>query len=497
MIGRKNGLLMHITSLPSAFGIGDLGPEAYKFADLLHQTGQGVWQILPTTPTDPGAYNDPYHSTSAFAGNPLMISPELLVQDGLLAPADIADPPDFPKDHADFEMVAAYKNRLFDLAFENFNTDDPFFKRFCSDNSAWLEDFALFSAIKTEQGGPAWNKWPEPLRDRDPEALEQARRKHARHMTRTRFLQYVFFTQWNALKAYCRAKGVQIFGDMPIYVDLDSADLWAFPGMFKLDENKNPTVVAGVPPDYFSATGQLWGLPIYDWDEIEKTGFAWWIRRIERNLALCDILRIDHFRGLIAYWEVPAGEKTAMNGQWTKAPVMEFLTALTRRLPHLPVIAEDLGVITPDVREVMREFGFPGMKILQFAFGPGMSENPYIPHNIERNSVAYTGTHDNSPVRGWFDNEATDEEKAGLFSYLGREVAADEIAWEMIRLVMMSPADLAVIPVQDLLGLGSQARMNRPGNLKGNWHWRMEPGWLTGPVLDRLARMTRIYGRVR
>jgi 4-alpha-glucanotransferase len=493
---RASGILMHITSLPSPQGIGGLGPEAYAFADFLAETGQSVWQILPLTPTATWSHNDPYHSISAFAGNPLLISPELMVRDGLLDEDDIIPTQAFPEHNVDFQAVTEYKARLFKKAFQRYQlVEDSCFALFREEHCAWLEDFALFSALKNKHGGAVWTDWPAELRDRDPEALSKAAEELSGELHMARFLQYVFGRQWNELKAYCHGKGIQLFGDLPIYVDFDSAEVWCNPHLFKLDENKQPIVVAGVPPDYFSATGQLWESPIYHWDRHRESGFDWWMRRIERNLGLVDFLRIDHFRGLVAYWEVPAGEETAMNGQWVEAPVKEFLDTLARRMPCMPIIAEDLGVITPDVREAMRAYDMPGMKILLFAFGGDMPANAYIPHNIEKHSVAYTGTHDNNPVKGWFDEEAGPEVKKQLGQYFGREVPRDELPWEMVRTVFLCRADLAIVPVQDLLGLDATARMNRPGNLRGNWHWRMLPGAITDQIKAKLKELTWISGR--
>ena len=493
---RSSGILMHITSLPSIHGIGGLGPEAYEFADFLAETDQTVWQILPLTPTALGSHNDPYHSISAFAGNPLMLSPELLVRDGLLDEDDIVPPKEFPQHTVDFAGVTEYKTRLFKKAFARYGlVEDMHMIEFRERNAEWLEDFALYSALKKKFGGKVWTDWPAELRDRDPEAMSRAAEELSDELYMARFLQYMFARQWNELRDYCRKRGILFFGDLPIYVDFDSAEVWRHPELFKLDENKQPYVVAGVPPDYFSATGQLWESPIYDWDKHLETGFDWWMRRIERNLELIDYLRIDHFRGLVAYWEVPAGEETALNGKWVEAPVMEFFGTLSRRMPCMPLIAEDLGVITPDVREAMQKFGFPGMKILLFAFDETMAKNAYIPHNIESHSVAYTGTHDNNPVKGWYDEEAGAEVRDRLKKYYGREIPREELPWEMIRTVFKTRSDLAVVPVQDLLGLDASARMNRPGNLKGNWHWRMKPGALTGDIAAALKELTEVSGR--
>lgn len=492
---RCSGLLLHLTSLPSPHGVGDLGRPARDFAERLAGSGQAAWQILPLTPTALSTHNDPYHSLSAFAGNPLLLSPEDLVEDGLLRPGEISSPPSFPDHCTDFARVTAYKAGLLDLAAARLGPDDMDFLRFCGREASWLEDFSLYAALRAEAGDIPWADWPEDLRERDPAALDAARDRLAVPAARTRALQYLFSRQWEALRARCRDLGLLLFGDMPIYVDHDSADLWTRPELWKLGPDRSPAAVAGVPPDYFSATGQLWGSPVYDWPAHAAAGFDWWLARMERNLALFDLLRIDHFRGLAAYWEVPAGEETAMNGEWVDAPGGELLAALTRRRACLPLVAEDLGVITPDVRELMARFGLPGMKILQFAFGGDLPHNPYAPHNMERHAVTYTGTHDNLPAAGWWREEATEEDRERLRAYLGRDVADHEAARELVRLAWASPADLAVAPVQDLLGLGAEARMNRPGNLRGNWGWRLTPAQLAALDWDGLKSMTRLYGR--
>jgi 4-alpha-glucanotransferase len=494
---RGSGILLHLTSLPSPFGIGDMGPWAYRFADFLSEAKQSFWQILPLNPTDADHGNSPYHSISAFACNVWLISPELLVQDGLLAESDLESSPDFPQDRLDYRAVYAYKKALFVRAYQRFQTerDSHDYERFCLENAYWLDDFALFLALKSRFNGQVWVEWPEGIRDRKPEALESLKKELMEKLEKEKFLQYIFFKQWIALKEYCNQRGIQIFGDMPIYVDYDSADLWKHPELFKLDQQKKPYVVAGVPPDYFSETGQLWGNPIYRWDMMKKNGYDWWIGRIRHNLELFDLVRIDHFRGIVAYWEVPAAENTAINGRWIEAPAMDFFNHVAKKFPYLPIIAEDLGIITPDVREVMQHFDLPGMKLLLFAFGEDLPTNPYIPHNIPKNCVAYTGTHDNNTARGWFEKEATSEDKKRLFRYLGRKVAAEELHWELIRLVMMSAADMAILPMQDLLGLGEEARMNRPATREGNWLWRLEADQLTPSLSTKLREMTQIYGR--
>ncbi|OGP53779.1 MAG: 4-alpha-glucanotransferase, partial [Deltaproteobacteria bacterium RBG_13_52_11] len=367
---RGSGILLHITSLPSLFGIGDMGPEAYRFADFLAEAKQSFWQILPLNPIDPAYGNSPYHSISAFAGNPLLISPESMVQKGRLAKKDI-EPPDYPKGRVDYNAVIAYKSNLFHLAYGRFAKakDHDEYQRFCSENAHWLDDFSFFVTLKAHFQGNAWSEWPAEVRDRQPEALQALNKELHDKIEMEKFLQYLFFRQWFVLKRYCNEKGIQIIGDIPMYMDYDSVDVWTHPEIFKLDDTKRPSAVSGVPPDYFSATGQLWGNPLYRWDVLKERRYDWWVHRMEHMLNLFDVVRIDHFRGLVAYWEVPAGEQTAINGQWIKAPAEGLFNTLFRRFLFLPVIAEDLGVITPDVREVMHQFELPGMKVLLFAFG--------------------------------------------------------------------------------------------------------------------------------
>jgi 4-alpha-glucanotransferase len=494
---RRSGILLHLTSLPSCFGIGDMGPGAYRFVDFLAESKQSLWQILPLNPTDSIHSDSPYSSHSAFAYNPLLISPESLVQDDLLLKFHLESVPPFPKGKIDYRAVHHYKEVLLERAYERFKSknQNPEYERFCSDQSSWLDDFALFMALKLRFSGNVWGDWPQGLRDRQPEALQAAQRELAPRIDREKFAQYIFFRQWNLLKNYCHEKGVQILGDIPIYVDYDSSDVWVHPELFKLDECKKPYVVAGVPPDYFSKTGQLWGNPVYRWDVLKEKGFDWWVQRVAHNLGLFDFVRIDHFRGLVACWEVPAMEKTAINGRWIEVPALDFFTQLLQKFPELPVIAEDLGLITPDVKQMMDHFQFPGMKVLLFAFGPDLSTNPYIPHNFSGNCVAYTGTHDNNTVKGWFEKEATPDDRKRLFCYLGRQVPKEELPQELIRLLMMSVAKTTIFPIQDILGLGEEARMNLPSTREGNWEWRLSADLLTPAVAGRLREMTEIYGR--
>ncbi len=495
---RGSGILLHITSLPSPYGIGDLGTHARGFVDFLAKTGQSYWQILPLNLTSPAYGNSPYSSFSAFAGNCLLISPERLAADGFINKSVIKDPPSFSAKRVNYKKVIAYKNRIFDLAYEK-NRDrlqqNREFRMFCDVNAFWLDDFSLFISIKKSFNGVEWSDWPEGLRDRKKSAVKEASGKFKDNILKEKFLQYIFFGQWASLKRYCDTKNVGIIGDIPIYVNYDSSDVWANPGIFSLDRNKKPVFVAGVPPDYFSSTGQLWGHPLYKWDVLKRSGYAWWIKRIEHNLNLFHLFRLDHFRGFAGYWKVGAGEKTAINGEWIKAPAVDFFNTVTKRFPHVSIIAEDLGVITPDVREVMERFGFPGMKVLQFAFGKDLSTNPYAPHNHIKNCLVYTGTHDNNTIRGWFKNETTDEDKERLFKYLGREVSEKTIHWEIVRLAMMSVADTVIIPMQDIIGLGEKQRMNLPASAKGNWEWRVLEGQLSPGLIEKLRKLTARCGR--
>jgi 4-alpha-glucanotransferase len=494
---RGSGVLLHIASLPSPHGIGDFGAAAYGFADFLVRTGQTFWQVLPLNPTDPMCGNSPYFSRSAFAMNPLFIGIDRLIEEGLISETDIPALPHFSPGRIDYYRGGAYKAAILERTFRQFKKspvpDD--YRAFCAAHSGWLDDFALFTALKTRFKGLIWSRWPEELRDREPEALKEASEYLKEGMDKEKFVQYLLFNQWTSLKSYCNKKGIEIIGDLPIYVCYDSADVWVNPHIFKLDRDKAPTAVSGVPPDYFSETGQLWNNPVYRWDVLKQTGYQWWIERMGHTLNCFDRVRIDHFRGLVKYWEVPADEKTALKGEWKEVPTEHFFKTLIEWFHRFPVIAEDLGFITPDVYEVMERFQFPGMKVLLFAFGDDDPMHPFLPHTYPRNCVAYTGTHDNNTLRGWFDNEASPEEKERLFRYLYREPSVDEIHWEMIRLVMMSVADMAVIPMQDILGLGKDARMNRPATPSGNWIWRLKPGQITPAVEDKLSVMTETYGR--
>lgn len=495
---RGSGILLPIASLPAQYGIGDLGHGAFAFADFLAGARQRYWQILPLNPVDPIYGSSPYHSTSAFASNVYLISPELMVRDALLTRNDLEPLPAFPRDAVDYHAVITYKNRLFHKAYSRFKpAGNKDYDRFCASHKHWLDDFSLFVTLKAHFGSGVWSEWPAELRDRNASAMKSAVQQFAAQLEYEKFLQYLFFIQWSDLKGYCNKRGISFFGDMPIYVDYDSADVWKSPAMFKLDGAKRPTAVAGVPPDYFSETGQRWGNPLYQWDVLKQDGYDWWMRRVAHNLELFDLVRIDHFRGFVGYWEIPADRQTAIEGAWVEAPAEDFFSVLTARFPDAPIVAEDLGIITPDVKEIMEQFSFPGMKVLLFAFSDEQGTNPYLPHNHVENCVLYTGTHDNNTVRGWFTGEASPEVKRNFFRYLGREPGAETIHWELIRLAMMSVAKTVIIPLQDVLGLGEAARMNRPSVTNGNWKWRVSPDQLTPRIAQALAEMAAIYGRTQ
>ena len=502
---RASGILLHPTSLPGRFGIGDLGEEAYAFVDFLAASGQSLWQVLPLGPTGYG--DSPYQCFSAFAGNTLLISPQRLVQAGLLSHEDLSRAPQFSSRRVEFGRVIAYKKALLEQAFDNFKlTGDTSlraeFLEFCREADWWLGDYALFRALKEAHGGVEWTRWEPQFTARDGAALASARESLHDKMEAEKFFQYLFFTQWSSLKAYCRRHHVSIIGDAPIFVARDSADVWTHPELFKLDRERRPIVVAGVPPDYFSKTGQLWGNPIYDWDAMRATGFRWWIDRLRATLQTVDILRIDHFRGFAASWEVPGEDQTAERGRWVEVPGRELFTILRNTFDELPIIAEDLGVITPDVEALRDDFGFPGMRVLQFAFR-GDSKTIDLPHNFIRNCVVYTGTHDNDTTVGWFKSKAGEsstrnaEEIAREREYCLRYLRSDghQIHWDLIRAAWASVANTAITPLQDLLGLDSRARMNLPASQKGNWQWRFRAGALTRKLGDRLGELTELYGR--
>ncbi len=490
---RSAGILLHPTCLPGPYGIGDLGPHAYAFADALARARQKWWQVLPLGPT--GYADSPYQCFSAFAGNPYLISPALLKEEDLVAQADLDDTK-FPDDYVDYEHVIKFKLWLLERAWRNYlggaapALRGPF-EQFCAREARWLDDFALFMAIKDAHGGVSWLDWPTELRLRQPAPLERAKKQYADAAGMHRFRQFLFFRQWKALKEFAHGKGIKFIGDVPIFVSVDSADVWANPGLFLLDEDRNPKVVAGVPPDYFSATGQLWGNPHYRWDAMKKTGYAWWIDRVKATLAQVDWIRLDHFRGFEAAWHVPAGMATAEVGRWVLGPGADLFDAIKKALGGLPFIAEDLGIITPEVDALRAKYALPGMRILQFAFG-GAPESRFLPHNYENHTVVYTGTHDNDTTWGWYESR-TELERHVFRRYVARD--GSDTAWDLMRLAWASVADWAVAPLQDVLDLGTEARMNFPGKPSGNWDWRFTPGMLTDEVLHRLAEMTDTYGR--
>ena len=490
---RSSGILMPISSLPSPHGIGTLGAEARKFVDFLADAGQSWWQILPVGPTSYG--DSPYQSFSAYAGNPYLIDLDLLCEDGLLTPAEV-NAVSWGTDPARVDYSAIYNGRfpLLHLAMERgWERDADKVKAFSEENDAWLPDYALFMALKRHFGMSAWTEWPdEDIRLRRPEAVARYREELADDIRLFTYIQYLFFRQWEALRSYAHEKGIGIIGDLPIYVAMDSADVWADPRAFQLDERNVPAEVAGVPPDYFTADGQLWGNPLYDWDAMKADGYTWWIRRIAGASRLYDILRIDHFRGLESYWAVPYGETTAKVGRWVKGPGMDLMNVLTEKFPNIQFIAEDLGYLTPEVRQLLEDSGLPGMKVLQFAFDSREAAN-YLPHTYPRHCVCYAGTHDNSTLMGWKD-EAAPADIAMAREYLGLH-DEEGLNWGVLRGGQSSVADLFIAQMQDYLGLGSEARMNTPGILGGNWQWRMLPGQITDELTARIARMTSLYGR--
>jgi 4-alpha-glucanotransferase len=493
---RASGVLLHVTSLPSAYGIGDLGSAAFSWVDRLHDAGQGWWQALPVGPT--GFGDSPYQSPSSFAGNGLLISPDSLIEDGLVRASDCVGPA-FSAVSVEYEKVVPFKVRVLETAWSRFcggvRPDlRPGFEQFCQDHARWLEDYTLFRALKTRYNDTSYLDWPRELVQRSPAALARARRELADHIDRVRFAQFLLFRQAERLKHYAHDKGVRLIGDLPFFVSPDSSDVWANPELFLLDDQHRPSVVAGVPPDYFSADGQLWGNPIYDWEALRQARFRWWIDRFRALLTHVDAIRLDHFRAFAAAWHVPAGAATARTGQWVPGPGAGFFRAVRRSLGSLPFLAEDLGLITPEVDALRDRFQLPGMRVLQFAFD-GDADNPYRPENYVSNTVVYTGTHDNPTARGWYE-DLPDEERQNLCAYLDRSaVDRAEVAPELMRLAWSSVAALAIAPLQDVLNLGNEARMNVPGRAEGNWRWRCTDEMLSGPAFAWLRDLTETSGR--
>ena len=493
--------------MPGRFGIGDLGSSAHEFADFLHAAGQELWQVLPLNPT--GYADSPYQCFSAFAGNPMLLSLDSLRDRGLLRESELAQAPRFPEDFVDYGPVIEFKMTALRRAAQVFfadasHADRAAFDHFCENAKPWLDDYALFMACKDAHGGTMWTSWEPPIRKRDPQAISEWSKKLSSELQAYKYWQFEFFRQWADLKFYCQQRGVRFMGDIPIYVAHDSADVWSHPDLFYLDDQGRPTVVSGVPPDYFSATGQLWGNPIYRWDRLAASGYQWWIERFRASFALFEMVRLDHFRGFESYWEVPASETTAIHGRWAKGPGEDFLLALQKAFGELPIVAENLGVITPPVEKLRQQFGLPGMSLLQFAFGTDPQGPSFRPHNYSRDLAAYTGGHDNDTTVGWWSSSGTGDstrteedvrkEHAFARAYLNFDDDS-EINWIMIRAVLASIADVAIVPLQDVLGLGSEARMNLPGKLGGNWKWRYRPGALRSELGARLRELVTLYDR--
>jgi len=502
---RVAGILLHPTSLPGPHGIGELGPAALAFLDFLHETGQRLWQVLPLGPTGYG--DSPYQCFSAFAGNPMLVSLDRLRDEGLLTDAELRGHPRFEEREVDFGRVIEWKRPLLEKACAAFEAGADgsrreAFQAFVSTHAAWLPDFALFTALQRANGGAAWNTWERSLVVRDSQALERARRGLARECREVEFAQWLFFEQWAAVRRAAHERGIRLMGDVPIFVAHDSADVWAHPELFHLGRDGRPSLQAGVPPDYFSATGQLWGNPLYRWDALERSGYAWWVERLRAVFELVDLVRLDHFRGFEAYWEVAGDATTAVHGRWVKGPGASLFEALRAALGELPVVAEDLGVITPEVEALRDALGLPGMAILQFAFGSDAHANTFLPHNYTKHKVVYTGTHDNDTVVGWWNAGVGDStrtaadverERERALAYVGGD--GSEIHWDFVRTLLVSVADTAIVPLQDVLGTGAEGRMNLPGRGHGNWRWRFVAGELTPELRRRLRAVTEGSGR--
>lgn len=493
---RRAGALLHPTSLPGGYGIGDLGDEAIVFLDWCVAAGITLWQVLPLNP--PGYGYSPYGCLSSFAGNPLLISPQRLLADDLLDAEDVADLPPFPAEYVEFDRVSAFKFALLRTSWRRFLADaaQPLRASFdafvaAPEQRAWLDDYALYMSLKDEAGGKPWWEWDRALATWNAKAIASARETHADDIRFWHYTQWLFFRQWEIVREAAHARGIEIIGDVPIYVAGDSADVWGNQELFQLDENGLPTVVAGVPPDYFSATGQRWGNPLYRWELMRETAYQWWIARIRTNLRFADMIRLDHFRGFVAYWEIPAAEETAVRGRWMPGPGLPLFAAIRTALGELPLIAEDLGFITEEVHELRRAIGVPGMKVLQFGFGE--DDSPHLPHRHDEHTVAYSGTHDNDTARGWF-SQADDDERARAAAYLG-VTDANDIAWSLIRAAYTSVAATAVVPIQDVLSLDSDARMNIPGHQHDNWSWRLPPAALTREHSEKLRQLGVVSGR--
>ncbi len=495
---RSCGILLHITSLPSPFGIGDLGPEAYEFIDFLETSGHKYWQLLPLNPTDAAYNHSPYSSYSAFAGNTLLISPELLEKEGYIDLQNFDIPTEADPEKVDFQKVSRFKEAVLEATYNSFRDKKEKVKKykgFCKEHASWLNDFSLFKALHQKFNSP-WYSWPDELKNRKSGELKKAQKELAESIEKIKFFQFLFFSQWANLTEYAHLNDVHLIGDIPFYINHDSADCWAHSEYFKLDKNKVPLKISGVPPDYFSETGQLWGTPVYDWKKLKNKKFDWWIERLRQNLLLFDLVRLDHFRAFSAYWEVPAKDKTAVNGKWVKTPGHQFFKTVKKEFPKMPFIAEDLGQLDDPVYDLLAAFDFPGMKVLQFAFGEVGSPNPYLPYNHLPNNLVYTGTHDNNTTKGWYVN-ADKKAKHHLKEYSGNNITARNVHSHLHRMALGSVAKLAVTPMQDLIGLGSEGIMNTPGSTKGNWTWRMNYHQISVERAIELKALNELYGRSR
>ncbi|MDP8213394.1 MAG: 4-alpha-glucanotransferase [Candidatus Zapsychrus exili] len=495
---RSSGVLLHVTSLPSIYGIGDLGSVAYKFVDFLVATKQRFWQILPLNPTEPGLSNSPYSSSAAFAGNPLLVSFDILIKEGLLKKSDIPRFKEFSKDKVEYRRVSDFKYSVLYKVCQKHSEEirlSKDFKSFCKNNKYWLNDYALFMVSKKHFNNAEWDKWPKKIRDRDQKELKKLNIELCDEILIENIYQYLFFKQWIALKKYCNDRKIKIIGDIPIYVTFNSVDVWAHSKVFQLDKNKKPLFVSGVPPDYFSKTGQLWGNPVYDWKALKRQGYGWWKERLKKSFEEYDQVRLDHFRGYQDYWQVPRRAKTAMYGKWAKGPSKDFFEHMVKYFGDFPVIAEDLGVITQDVRDLMDYFGFPGMRLLIFAFKGIYKKNRNALHNHLKNNIIYTGTHDNNTVRGWFEKESKKTSRAQLFRIVGKTVTKENVNWAFIEMGMKSISNVAIFPLQDILGFGVEARMNKPSTIKGNWSWRFSFDQLKSTTVKKFQNLTRQYNR--
>lgn len=497
---RNAGILLHITSLPSPFGIGDLGPEAEKFAGFLNQSGQRYWQILPLNPTGKEQLFSPYSAVSGMAGNPMLISPELMVQDGLLLPPDLKKFYVGNSGKVNYREAALVREVLFEKGYRTFVSTPEMhtgFREFCKREASWLNDFALYMVLRDQHENKPWYEWPTPYKQRQAKALGDISRFYQDRVNKVKWLQYIFHKQWKQLKAFCNNLNIQMFGDVPFYVSYDSCDVWANPEIFRLDASKNMRGVAGVPPDYFNSGGQLWGMPVFRWDVLKKNEYGWWVERVRKNFELFDIVRLDHFRAFVSYWEVPADEETAVNGKWRRGPGGDIFKVFEQKLGKLAFVAEDLGDVDAAVFALRDEFGLPGMKVLQFAFGDNMTTSDYIPHNYTPNFIVYTGTHDNNTTVGWWLKDTKQDMRSNLKHYVDQPgISQNNIHLVLGKLAYSSVARTVIIPLQDVMGLDETARMNTPASLKQNWLWRLKPGQLLPGFKNQLLKWARLYNRV-